>query len=178
MNIHSPPPHLLGTLQVPSPTAMQHLLPLPHSHVPYTRAQHPVLDLGMEPPSTVRSPTALSPAEEYSFNLPPNGLPEQHMPRATYSAMPSTTQGPIVMTPPDQKSQPPLRASPSGKSNAAGSSPATSSQAGPSRPRREASTVVIACRQWYVAREIIQLIDMTSNLINLLASQSSTEDTL
>ncbi|KAI0088094.1 hypothetical protein BDY19DRAFT_891709 [Irpex rosettiformis] len=147
LNVHSPPPHLLGTLQVPSPTAMQHLLPPPHSHVAYARAQHPMLDLGMEPPSLLHSPTALSPAEEY-FNLPQSGgLPEQHMPRASYSAMPSTTQGSIVMAPPDQKPQPPLQASPSGKSSAAGSSPATSSPAGPSRPRREASTVVIACRQ-------------------------------
>ncbi|KAI0694263.1 hypothetical protein BC835DRAFT_1015031 [Cytidiella melzeri] len=147
LDIQSPAPHLLGTLQVPSSTTMQHMLPHPHSHAGYTRVHHPVLDLGMDPPCIVHSPTTLSPAEEYTFNLPQSSLSEQHMPGASYNTLSLTTHGSIAMAPPDQKSQPPLRASPSGNSNAAGSSPSHSSTAGPSRPRREASTVVIACRQ-------------------------------
>jgi hypothetical protein len=151
-NTQSPPAHLIGTLQLPGSATMQHLLPThSHSHMAYSRV--PLLDLGVEPPSLVHSPTALSPAEEYTFNLPQSGLPEQHMPRASYNnTLPSSTQGSILMTPLEHKPQPPMRASPSGKSIAAGSSSPTSNQAGPSRPRREASNLVIACRQWYVQR--------------------------
>ncbi|KAI0338268.1 hypothetical protein BDW22DRAFT_1415626 [Trametopsis cervina] len=143
LSIQPPAPHLLGTLQPPGSATMQQMLP--HSHVDYTRIHHPVLDLNIGSPPLVHNPNTLSPAEEYSFNLPQSRFHEQQQLRASYAAPPSSAPGSIIMSSYEQKPQPPQRASPSGKSNMAGSS--SPGPAGPSRPRREASTVVIACRQ-------------------------------
>lgn len=152
LDIQGPDPHLLGTLQPPGSRSVQHLLPHLHSHVDYTRVQHPVLDLGMQPPPLIQPPSALSPSDEYSFNLSQTRIPEQQL-RASYdSAPPATHRGSIAMAPAEHNTQPSAQTTAAGKGNASGGS--SQSQPGPSRPRREASTVVIACRQWYAARQI------------------------
>lgn len=169
LSIQVPDPHLLGNLQSPGSTTVQHLLPHTHSHHPhpshshahshvdYGRLQHPVqLDIGMEPPPLIQPPAALSPSDEYSFNLPSSRIPEQQL-RASYDPPPPTSRGSIAMPPAasmSEQKQPSSRASPAAKGNSPGGS-SSQSQAGPSRPpRREASTVVIACRQWYVLYDI------------------------
>lgn len=176
LDIQAPDAHLLGTIQPPNSRSVQHLLPHLHSHVDYSRLQHPVLDLGMQPPPLIQPPPALSPSEEYSFNLSQSRISEQHL-RASYeSAPPPTTRGSIAMAPAEHSAQPSAQTTAAAKGNASGGSP--QSQPGPSRPRREASTVVIACRQWYAARQIIPVYFSNCSNLNLLASQSRTQDTL
>ena len=97
-------------------------MPHLHSHVDYTRLQHPVLDLGMPLPPLIQPPPALSPSEEYSFNVSQSRMPEQQL-RASYDpAPPSTNRGSIAMASTEQKAQPSAQTTAAGKGNASGGS--------------------------------------------------------
>lgn len=140
-----PGSHLLETLQPPSATVQQ-LLPHPQGHVGFGLQQQPVLNLALEPPPPIQPP-ALSPVGEYTFNLPQGRSAEQQMHVVAYDGLPSSSRASTFsMAPPPEHTSPPVHISPAIKGNAAGHNP----QSPPSRPRREASNVVIACRQWCV----------------------------
>ncbi|KIP09470.1 hypothetical protein PHLGIDRAFT_126340 [Phlebiopsis gigantea 11061_1 CR5-6] len=145
-SIQVPEAHLLDTLQPPSATDVHHLLPpQPHGHVAFGLQQHPVLNLALQPPPIHPPPPALSPVGEYSFNLPQSRMSEQQMHLVAYDTAPSSSRASFSMAPPPEqhKHSPPVHISPAANGNASGSNAPSS----PSRPRREASNVVIACRQ-------------------------------
>ncbi|KAH9858993.1 hypothetical protein C2E23DRAFT_717806 [Lenzites betulinus] len=135
-------PHFLETLQVPSPTTIHHHLSASHPSADLALHHgHPMLDLG-GPSSRLQSAVVNSPSE-YSMHLSQARLPEQQLrmssdpapslPSRHSTGMSSTESKPQISLP--SASGPP-RNTPSG-SNTSQSRP----------PRREASTVVIACRQ-------------------------------
>ncbi|KAI0829772.1 hypothetical protein BC628DRAFT_1477485 [Trametes gibbosa] len=135
-------PHFLETLQVPSPTTIHHHLSASHPSVDLALHHgHPMLDLG-GPSSRLQSAAMASPSE-YSMHLSQARLPEQQLrisgdplpplPSRHSTSMSSTESKPQISLP---SASGPTRTTPSG-SNTSQSRP----------PRREASTVVIACRQ-------------------------------
>ncbi|KAI0633498.1 hypothetical protein C8Q77DRAFT_1157703 [Trametes polyzona] len=142
MDPHARDPHYMETLQVPSPTTIHHHLPAPHPSTDLSLHHgHPMLDLG-GPSSRLQSAVVTSPSE-YSMHLSQPRLPEQHL-RMTGDLPPSLpSRHAAAMTPTESKPQISLpSASGPARSNPSGSN---TTQSRP--PRREASTVVIACRQ-------------------------------
>ncbi|KAI0661402.1 hypothetical protein C8Q70DRAFT_911816 [Cubamyces menziesii] len=135
-------PHFLETLQVPSPTTIHHHLP-PHHH-PSTDLSlhgHPMLDLGG--PSSRLQSAVVTPPSEYSMHLSQARLPEQHVRMTSDPLPPLPSRHPAGMPGAESKPQISLpSASGSARNNPQGGS---TSQSRPAR--REASTVVIACRQ-------------------------------
>lgn len=140
LNVQIPGPHLLETLQAPG-TIPYHLIP-PQSHIDFDLRHHSVFDSGVERPHL--QPSALSPSEEYSFNLPQTSYSEQQL-RVSYEPPSVSSRSPFAMASDESSEQHP-RTSPSASGNASGSNAASGSTR---PPRREASTQVIACRQWY-----------------------------
>lgn len=141
LSIQIPSPHLLETLQVPG-TSQYHIAP-PQPQIDFGLHHQPVFDLAVEP-SHIQPPPALSPAEEYTFNLPQSRYSEQQL-RFSYEPPPAPSRSSFAMASNEAGEQQPH--TPSATGSASGSNPTS----GPTRPpRREASTQVIACRQWYV----------------------------
>ncbi|EKM54774.1 uncharacterized protein PHACADRAFT_258850 [Phanerochaete carnosa HHB-10118-sp] len=135
--------HLLETLQPPSATVEQ-LLPHPQDHVCFGLQQQPVLNLALESSLPIQPP-ALSPVGEYTFNLHQGRSAEQQMHVVAYDSLPSSSRAATfaMAPPPEHKPSPPVPISPAVKGNPSGND----AQSAASRPRREASNVVIACRQ-------------------------------
>ena len=138
-----------------------------------------MLNLALQPPPIHPPPPALSPVGEYSFNLPQSRMSEQQMHLVTYDAAPSPSRASFAMAPPPEqhKPSPPVHISPAANGNASGSN----AQPSPSRPRREASNVVIACRQWCVlitATNVPVVRPVLTPTLNLLACQSRAQDSL
>nr|VWP02472.1 Zn(2)-C6 fungal-type domain-containing protein [Ganoderma boninense] len=139
---HSRDPHILETLQVPSPTTIHHHLPPSHPPPDLALHGHPMLDLGI--PSSRFHQAVMNPAAEYSMHLSqPSRIPEQQVRLSGDAAQSFPSRQPATMIVAESKPQislpsaaGPVRSNPSG-SNTASTRP----------PRREASTVVIACRQ-------------------------------
>lgn len=143
LNGQIPEPHLIGTLQVPSPPSVHHVH---HQHPPQPDfglpTHHSLLDLAPHH-SGRHDLSTLSPPDSFTFNLPQSRLSEPHLnlsqepphtsPRRTHSIAPIDTKQRLIPNSSTKGSALPL-------SNAAPTRP----------PRREASTAVIACRQWYV----------------------------
>ncbi|OCH89059.1 hypothetical protein OBBRIDRAFT_733272 [Obba rivulosa] len=129
-------PNLLDTVQIPSSAPVHHL-PQPQCTLGLHEQQ--MLELGG--PSARLQSASLSPPANYSFNLPQNRLPDPGS-RITQDQPPVyPPRGAIGLTSTEHKSQP-AQSSPSERS-------ASSANNGSSTrpPRREASNVVIACRQ-------------------------------
>ncbi|KAI0368375.1 hypothetical protein BV20DRAFT_1084510 [Pilatotrama ljubarskyi] len=139
---HGRDPHFLETLQVPSPTTIHHHLPPPHpSSTDLALHGHPMLNLG-GPSSRLQSAVMTSPSE-YSMHLSQARLPEQQM-RMSSDQLPSLpSRHSTGMSPTDSKPQISLPSASGPARNSASGSNTTQSRP----PRREASTVVIACRQ-------------------------------
>lgn len=139
VSAHVRDPHILETLQAPSPATIQPLSPTTYSDL--TIHDNSVLDISG--PSNHLHPS-LSPVAQFSFNLPESRSPQSQYRSSHDPQTLSSFRHPATMSSAGQK--PPLSLSPStGKPSPSGSNNT------PSRPpRREASTVVIACRQWCV----------------------------
>lgn len=142
LSVQIPVPHLLETLQGPNSTVHYEPLP-PNAHPSYgMHHHHPLLDMEAQP-ARAHLP-ALSPPSEFNFNIPQTRLSEPQLtvahvlPPSTSSRIPNT----MASATGDRKQQhinAPVKGTPS----------APGSNAGSTRPpRREASTTVIACRQW------------------------------
>ncbi|KAI0769420.1 hypothetical protein BD413DRAFT_477518 [Trametes elegans] len=134
--------HFMETLQVPSPTTIHHHLPVPHPSTDLALHHGHMLDLA-SPLSRLHSAAVNSPSE-YSMHLSQGRLPEQH-PRMSGDLLqrPLSSRHSSGLPPLESKPQIALpSASGQVRMNPSGSNP---SQSRP--PRREASTVVIACRQ-------------------------------
>lgn len=136
-------PHFLETLQVPSPTTIHHHLSPTHPSTELALHHgHPMLDMG-GPSSRLQSAVGPS-ASDYSMHLSQARLPEQQL-RMSGDPLPSLPSRHSVGMPSSQsKPQISLPSASGPARNTPSESP--SSQSRP--PRREASTVVIACRQW------------------------------
>lgn len=134
---------MLQGLHISSPSIESDL---PHSFTNELTLHDPTM-LGFETPASRFHPHSLTSATDYAFGVPQSRLPDPpyhtshdvlHDPPAGYShhqvSMPSsaqTTQSPVLQ---------PMKPS----SNAAAAAAAAAGR----QPRREASNVVIACRQW------------------------------
>lgn len=142
LSIQIPDPHILETLQVPSSTTI-HYDPIPHNtHPDYGLQQHSILHMGSQS-GRLQLP-ALSPPSEFNFNIPQTRLsePQLNVSHVLPSPTTSRTTNTMPSTSGDRKQQ---QITTSGKGTASGAG----SNAGSTRPpRREASTTVIACRQW------------------------------
>ncbi|OSD04134.1 hypothetical protein PYCCODRAFT_1451417 [Trametes coccinea BRFM310] len=135
-------PHFLDTLQMPSPTTIHHHLPPPHH--PSTDLSlhgHPMLDLG-GPSSRLQSGVMPSPSE-YSMHLSQARLPEQHLRMSGEALPPLPPRHSAGMPAADSKPQITLPSA----SGSARTNPSSSNATQSRPPRREASNVVIACRQ-------------------------------
>ncbi|KAI8992919.1 hypothetical protein BD414DRAFT_437399 [Trametes punicea] len=135
-------PHFLETLQVPSPTTIHHHLPPPHH--PSTDLSlhgHPMLDLG-GPSSRLQSAVMTSPSE-YSMHLSQARLPEQQLRMSGDPLPPLPSRHSAGM--PASESKPQITLPSASGSTRNNPSSSNTSQSRP--PRREASNVVIACRQ-------------------------------
>lgn len=149
ISAHVRDPHILETLQPPSPATITPLSPPPYSNL--SVHDNSVLEIGG--PSSHLHPT-LNPVAQFPFNLPESRTTESHQYRSSHDAQTlSSFRHATAVPSASQKS--PLSLSPTtGRPSASGSS------SSPSRPpRREASTVVIACRQWYVLSDSLSTID-------------------
>ncbi|EMD33836.1 hypothetical protein CERSUDRAFT_117900 [Gelatoporia subvermispora B] len=136
LNTHVRDSHLLETIQMPS-SATGHHLHQPQSTLGLHEQQ--MLELGG---SSARLQSAsLSPPASYAFNLPQNRLPGPQSRLAQDQHLSYSPRGAIGLSSTEQKAQP---AQPS-SSERDTSSPQNGSSTRP--PRREASNVVIACRQ-------------------------------
>ncbi|PIL36283.1 transcription factor [Ganoderma sinense ZZ0214-1] len=139
---HSRDPHILETLQVPSPTTIHHHLPPSHPLPDLALHGHPMLDLGIS--SSRFHPAVMNAATEYSMHLSqPSRIPEQQVRLSGDAVQSFPSRQPTTMIVAESKPQIslPSAAGPV-RSNPSGSNPASTRP-----PRREASTVVIACRQ-------------------------------
>lgn len=141
LSVQIPEQHLIGSIQVPSPTSL-HAHQQPHPPQPdFGMQQHSLLDLAPHH-SGRHDLSTLSPPEAFSFNLPQTRLSESQL-ILSHEPHPSSRRTHSI-APIDTKQR--LMPATSTKGSALSSSNAT-----PTRPpRREASTAVIACRQWYV----------------------------
>ena len=140
---HSRDPHILETLQVPSPTTIHHHLPPSHPPTDLALHGHPMLDLGIT--SSRFHPAVMNPAAEYSMHLSQAArIPEHQVRLSADSTHSFPSRQPTTMIVAESKPQISLpSAAGTVRSNPSGSNPASTRP-----PRREASTVVIACRQW------------------------------
>lgn len=142
LNVQIPEPHLIGTtLQVPSPTSIHHVHQ--HPQPDFGLQQHSLLDIAPHH-SSRHDLASLSPPDSFSFNLPQSRLPEPHMNLSHEPHPPASSRRTHSIAPIDTKQ----RALPA--TSTKGSAPSSSNPAPTRPPRREASTAVIACRQWYV----------------------------
>ena len=136
----------METLQAPSPTTIHHHLPPPHPPTDLSLHSHSMLNLGI--PSSRLHSAVVNPTTEYSIHMsqharipePPHlRLPADHT-QSFPSRQPATMSSPTETKP---------QISLASASSSAKSSNTSGSNPSPTRPpRREASTVVIACRQW------------------------------
>ncbi|KAI0674887.1 hypothetical protein C8Q78DRAFT_1066793 [Trametes maxima] len=139
---HARDPHFMETLQVPSPTTIHHHLLPPHPHTDFSLHGHPMLDLGS--PSSRLQSAVMTPPPEYSMHLSQGRLPEQQLRMSGDPLQPPLSSRHSTGLPPTESKPQITLASASGPARN-NSSASNASQSRP--PRREASTVVIACRQ-------------------------------
>ncbi len=141
-DVQIPGPHILETLQAPNSTPV-HYDPLHHNtHHAYGLHQHSILDLDSQPARSQLP--ALSPPSEFNFNIPQTRLSEPQL-TVAHVLPPSTSSratNTMSSTTGDRKQQQ-ITASVKASTSATGSNPGSTRP-----PRREASTTVIACRQW------------------------------
>ncbi|RPD58663.1 hypothetical protein L227DRAFT_587060 [Lentinus tigrinus ALCF2SS1-6] len=135
---HSRDPHILETLQPPSPPTMQYHPQPPHSPADLSLHGHPMLELGR------LHPGAMNPIAEYSMHLSqPPRIPEQQVRMSADPMQSLPSRQPTTILSAEQKPQIALPSS----SGPVRSNPSGSNSSSTRPPRREASTVVIACRQ-------------------------------
>ncbi|KAI0784700.1 hypothetical protein C8Q75DRAFT_723967 [Abortiporus biennis] len=140
LGVQIPDPHILETLQVPNSTSAHYSLSQPPNHHDYGLPQHSLLGLEHHP-SRLQLP-ALSPPNEFSFNITQSRLSEPHL---NMSQIPPSNSSRSTHPVPSNERRQQMPSSTSGKGSTAGSPGSNSTPARP--PRREASTAVIACRQ-------------------------------
>ncbi|EJF65212.1 hypothetical protein DICSQDRAFT_166265 [Dichomitus squalens LYAD-421 SS1] len=139
---HSRDPHVLETLQVPSPTTIHHHLSPSHPPTDLALHGHGLLQIAM--PSSRFQTDVMNPITEYSMHLSqPARIPDSQVRLSGDPAQSFPSRQSATMTVAESKPQISLSSS-SGlvRGNPSGSNPTSSRP-----PRREASTVVIACRQ-------------------------------
>lgn len=145
INVQIPEQQLLGPLQVPSPTSL-HVHQQPHpAQSDYGLHHHGLLDLAPQH-SGRHDLSTLGPSDTFSFNLSPTSIPESQFHLShEQPPHPTSSRRTHAIAPIDTKQRP----TPANSTKGIASPP--SSNAAPTRPpRREASTAVIACRQWCV----------------------------
>ena len=132
--------HIIQSLHISSPSLEPDL---PHPFTTDLTLHDPTM-LGFETPATRFHPHALTPATDYTFGLPQSRVPDPHYhtphdvlhdPPAGYSSHHQVSMPASNHTSPTT-AQPPKTTQPSATATAG------------RQPRREASNVVIACRQW------------------------------
>ena len=141
LSVQIPESHLIGTLQVPSPTSVHHVHQQPHPHSDYGVQQHSLLDLAPHHNSR-HDLSTLSPPDSFSFNLPQSRLTEPQLSLSHEPPHPPSSRRTHSIAPIDTKQ----RIVPA--TSTKGTAPPSGNGASTRPPRREASTAVIACRQW------------------------------
>ncbi|KAH9940377.1 uncharacterized protein BXZ73DRAFT_88637 [Epithele typhae] len=142
MDPHSRDHHIIETLQVPSPTTIHHHLSPPHLPADLSLHTHSMLDMAISSPRLHSG--LMNSSSEYSIHLSQHSRVPEHQLRLSADPTQSfPSRQPTTVPTAEPKPQISL-------SSASGPVRGTSSGSNPSPtrpPRREASTVVIACRQ-------------------------------